>query len=82
MFTSRQAARHVVVAYKKYFEAHLALKADLIRRSHARHEGQAPLAQIPAYKVRNEGHIKDTYFRTPQQCAQNVFIDVLNQLQS
>ena len=51
MFTSRQAARHVVVALKKYFEAHLAVRADNIRRSHARNEGHSPLAQVPAYKV-------------------------------
>ena len=52
MFTSRQAARHVVVALKKYFETHLAIRADNIRRSHARNEGHSPLAQVPAYKVR------------------------------
>ena len=51
MFTSRQAARHVVVALKKYFDAHLAIRADNIRRSHARNEGHSPLAQVPAYKV-------------------------------
>ena len=41
------------VALKKYFEAHLAIRADQIRRSHMRNEGGSPLAEIPAYKVRS-----------------------------
>jgi len=52
VFTSRQAARHVCVAIKKYMEAHLAIKADQIRRTHVRNEGGSPLAESPAYKVR------------------------------
>ena len=51
IFTSRQAARHVCVAFKKYIEAHLAIKADQLRRSYLRNEGGSPLADFPAYKV-------------------------------
>lgn len=36
VFASRQTARHVCVALKRYCEAHLAHKADQLRRSHAR----------------------------------------------
>ncbi|XP_054925272.1 DDB1- and CUL4-associated factor 1 isoform X1 [Dermacentor andersoni] len=36
VFASRQTARHVCAALKRYFEAHLAHKADHLRRSHAR----------------------------------------------
>ncbi|KAL3222634.1 hypothetical protein MRX96_028410 [Rhipicephalus microplus] len=36
VFASRQTARHVCVALKRYFEAHLAHKADHLRRSHTR----------------------------------------------
>lgn len=51
VFTNRQAARHACVALKRYFEAHMAIKADQIRRTHLRFEGGGPLAEIPAYKV-------------------------------
>lgn len=51
VFTSRQAARHVSVALRKYFEAHLAIRSDQIRRTHMRNEGGSPLAETPAYKV-------------------------------
>ena len=51
LFTSRQAARHVCVTLKKYFEAHLAIKADQVRRAHIRSEGGSPLAESPSCKV-------------------------------
>lgn len=51
VFTSRQAARHVCVALRRYFEAHLAMRSDQIRRTHMRNEGGSPLAETPAYKV-------------------------------
>ena len=51
IFQSRQALRHVCVALKKYFEAHLGMKADQIRRSHVRHERESPLPDSPIYKV-------------------------------
>ena len=47
----RQAARHVCVSLKRYFEAHLAIKAGLVRRSMARNDGRSQHAEIPAYKV-------------------------------
>jgi len=51
VFTSRQAARHVCVALRRYFEAHLAIRSDQIRRTHMHNEGGSPLAETPAYKV-------------------------------
>ena len=51
VFTSRQSGRHVCVALKRYFEAHLGIKADQVRRSHVRHERESPLPDVPAYKV-------------------------------
>lgn len=51
IFTSRQSARHVCVAMKRYFEAHLGIKADQTRRSHVRNEGGSPLAETAPYKV-------------------------------
>ena len=51
VFTNRQTARLVCVALKRYFEAHMAIKADQVRRTHLRNEGGGPLAEIPAYKV-------------------------------
>ncbi|KAH3892821.1 hypothetical protein DPMN_016951, partial [Dreissena polymorpha] len=50
MFTQRQSARHVCVALKKYFECHLVLKVNELKRSHARSEGGSPHHETPAYK--------------------------------
>ncbi|XP_046327233.1 DDB1- and CUL4-associated factor 1-like isoform X2 [Haliotis rufescens] len=50
IFTMRQTARHVCSALKRYFEAHLAVKADEIRRSHLRNDGSSSLQETPAYK--------------------------------
>ena len=52
VFAMRQAARHVCGALKKYFEAHLVVKAEEVRRSHIRSDGSSPLQETPAYKVR------------------------------
>ncbi|XP_060078486.1 DDB1- and CUL4-associated factor 1-like [Ylistrum balloti] len=51
IFTMRQSARHVSLAMKRYFEAHLAHKIDEIRRSHARNDGSSPVQENPAYKA-------------------------------
>jgi len=51
VFTSRQAARHVCVAFRRYFEAHLAMHSDQIRRSHMHSQAGSPLVETPAYKV-------------------------------
>ncbi|KAL3852286.1 hypothetical protein ACJMK2_015948 [Sinanodonta woodiana] len=50
IFTMRQLARHTCSALKKYFEVHLVIKADEIRRSHLRNEGGSPIHETPAYK--------------------------------
>ena len=51
-FINRQAARHVCVGLKKYFEAHLAIKAEDLRRSQARRIGRAHIPPgVAAYKV-------------------------------
>jgi len=51
VFTSRQSARHVCVAFRRYFEAHLAIRSDEIRRSHVHGQAGSPLVETPAYKV-------------------------------
>lgn len=50
-FTARQAARHVCVAFKKYFEAHLAIKVDTIRRDQSSTEGASSHFSSSANKV-------------------------------
>ncbi|CAH1785027.1 unnamed protein product [Owenia fusiformis] len=51
IFTSRQAARHVCVALKRYFEAHLSIKADIVRRSLARDTGAQHVSETPPFKA-------------------------------
>jgi len=51
VYTSRQSARHVCVAFRRYFEAHLAIRSDQIRRSHMHSQAGSPLVETPAYKV-------------------------------
>ncbi|XP_076447473.1 DDB1- and CUL4-associated factor 1-like isoform X2 [Babylonia areolata] len=50
VFSMRQAARHVCGSLKRYFEAHLVIKAEEVRRSHIRSDGTSPLQETPAYK--------------------------------
>ncbi|XP_076077249.1 DDB1- and CUL4-associated factor 1-like [Mytilus galloprovincialis] len=50
IYTMRQMVRHTTFAMKRYFEAHLSLKADEIRRSHLRNDGGSPVQETPAYK--------------------------------
>ena len=47
VFAMRQAARHVCAALKKYFEAHLVIKAEEIRS-----DSTSPPQDGPAYKVK------------------------------
>ena len=49
-FTARQNVRHVCVALKKYFEAHLGIKADEIRREQT-NDFIAPVAETSGVKV-------------------------------
>jgi len=51
LFTMRQCTRHVCVALKKYFEVHLILKVNELKRLHAQSEGGSPHHETPAYKV-------------------------------
>lgn len=51
VFSSRQTARHVSVALKRYYEAHLATKAEQLRRSHSRNQGGSPHPTTPPYKA-------------------------------
>ena len=63
IFTSRQAARHVTVALKKYFETHLALKAAEIRQSDRRVDSGNLLVETSPYKVWHSLNIKSNgYF--------------------
>ena len=49
VFGSRQTAKHTCMALRRYFDAHLHIRADALRRSIARNEGGTP--PVPAYKV-------------------------------
>ena len=54
VFTSLQAARHVMVALRKYFEAHLCIKANELKRLHLNHDGSSltsNIGEIPGYKA-------------------------------
>lgn len=50
---ARQIVRHVCVAYRRYFEAHLAAKVELLRRSQLRpaDKNATPLPAQPSYKA-------------------------------
>ncbi|XP_071500880.1 DDB1- and CUL4-associated factor 1-like [Diadema antillarum] len=50
VFSSRQTVKHTSLALKRYFETHLALKVDSIKRAYARNQGQTPPEPIPPYK--------------------------------
>jgi len=51
--SARQIVRHVCVALKRYFEAHLYIRADQLRRAHMRENDDARQMQntLPSYKV-------------------------------
>ena len=51
VFGSRQTANHTCMALRRYFNAHLHIRADAPRRSMARNEGGTPPVPVPAYKV-------------------------------
>ncbi|XP_077995487.1 DDB1- and CUL4-associated factor 1-like [Glandiceps talaboti] len=50
-FASRQTVKHTCVAMNKYFEAHLALKVDSVKRQFSRNQGLPPPEPIPPYKA-------------------------------
>lgn len=52
VFGSRQTVKHTLMALRKYFSAHLFIRADAVRRSLARNMGSAPPVPVPAYKVK------------------------------
>ncbi|XP_059078551.1 DDB1- and CUL4-associated factor 1-like isoform X2 [Tigriopus californicus] len=49
-YTQRQKLRHAMVALKKYFEAHLALKCEQLKRSMGYDPAQSPQPVIVSYK--------------------------------
>ena len=51
VFGSRQTAKHTCMALRRYFDAHLHIRADALRRSIARNQGGTPPIPVPAYKV-------------------------------
>lgn len=62
LFTKRQAARHVCVALKRYYDAHLVIEAEFMRRSSSspisstssnssRYSTNSPSADVPPYKA-------------------------------
>ncbi|XP_066030863.1 DDB1- and CUL4-associated factor 1-like [Pocillopora verrucosa] len=54
VFGSRQTAKHTCMALRRYFDAHLHIRADALRRSIARNEGGTP--PVPAYKAASLSH--------------------------
>lgn len=44
-FAQKQQARHVMVALKRYYETHLAVMAEQLRRTHLRNQGNS--SQMP-----------------------------------
>lgn len=53
---SRQIVRHVCMAYRRYLEAHLYLKAAALNKAQSRPSGEAVL---PPYKVRSSVALAD-----------------------
>lgn len=55
VFGSRQTARQVCNALKRYYESHLAIKAEQLGRSHSRNQGLlttvSSATTVPPYKV-------------------------------
>lgn len=50
--SARQIVRHVCVALKRYFEAHLCIRAEQVRRAHMREsEDHRHLQHVPSYKA-------------------------------
>ncbi|XP_067026012.1 DDB1- and CUL4-associated factor 1-like isoform X1 [Acropora muricata] len=47
----RQVAKHTCLALRRYFDAHLYIRADALRRSIARNQGGTPPVPVPAYKA-------------------------------
>ena len=47
----RQVAKHTCLALRRYFEAHLYLRVDSLRRSIAGNQGGKRPVSVPAYKV-------------------------------
>ncbi|XP_030755161.1 protein mahjong isoform X2 [Sitophilus oryzae] len=48
---ARQIVRHVCVAYRRYLEAHLYLKTEVIKRSQLRPNDKPYLSALPPYKA-------------------------------
>lgn len=55
LFTKRQTIRHVCVALKRYYEAHLVIEAELLRRSSSASSNasfkNSPNTSVPYYKA-------------------------------
>ncbi|XP_067360198.1 DDB1- and CUL4-associated factor 1-like isoform X2 [Channa argus] len=51
VFSSRQTAKHTCMALRRYFEAHLALKAEQVRQSLHASDGETIVPQQPFYKA-------------------------------
>lgn len=51
VFASRQTARHVCVALRRYYETHVIIKAEQLGRSHSRNQGFSPHPPIPPFKA-------------------------------
>jgi len=56
VFGKRQTAKHSCMALRRYFDAHLHIRADTLRRSIARNQGGMPPVPVPAYKATSLTH--------------------------
>lgn len=56
VFGKRQTAKHTCMALRRYFDAHLYIQADALRRSIARNQGGTPPVPVPAYKATSLTH--------------------------
>ncbi|XP_071806526.1 DDB1- and CUL4-associated factor 1-like [Asterias amurensis] len=51
LYTSRQTVKHTCMTLKKYFETHLAIRVDSIKRAYSKNQGFVPPDAIPPYKA-------------------------------
>ncbi|XP_078596446.1 DDB1- and CUL4-associated factor 1-like isoform X1 [Branchiostoma floridae x Branchiostoma japonicum] len=51
IYASRQTTKHVCTALRRYFEAHLAIRVDAMKRALSRTGGGSPVTPVPPYKA-------------------------------
>ncbi|XP_022098805.1 DDB1- and CUL4-associated factor 1-like isoform X2 [Acanthaster planci] len=51
VFASRQTVKHTCLTLKKYFETHLSVRVDSIKRAYSKNQGMMPLDFTPPFKA-------------------------------